>query len=400
MINPAEKINKIINIIDIIDSPNAVLGPECDVAISSRVRIARNISEYPFPIKLNSEGRKKVIEDVNNAVKSHKPNKTDKTDKSYEFIDFSALSPLETSALMEKRIVSLDFVKNPGEKELITDIKNGLYVMVNEEDHLRIQCIKPGFAIYEAFEQTNNFDNIADENLVYAYDENFGYLTQCPTNLGTGMRVSVMLHLPALTLSRQVQNIAKDLSKLGLTIRGFYGEGTEVGGDLYQISNNITLGVSEEQTLEKIKPVVERIIELERTARSELYKTSKDFIKDKIKRAYGTLKNAYMISSTEFLSLYSVIRLGITYGIIKDIDYKSLDTLLVKVMPANLSLHFAKANGNENGVNKSNKPDKSYKTNEINEPENANAENNTNNINNTNNANRDILRAKYIQEAI
>ena len=266
------------SIIDkIIDNLNAVLGPECDVAISSRVRIARNISEYPFPIKLNSDGRKKIIELVNDIVRANKSNESD----NYELIDFSGLSPLETSALMEKRIVSLDFVKNPGEKELIADVKNDLFVMVNEEDHLRIQCIKPGFAIYEAFDQTNNFDNLADEKLVYAYDENLGYLTQCPTNLGTGMRVSVMLHLPALTLNQQIQIITKELAKLGLTIRGFYGEGTEVGGDLYQISNNITLGISEEQTLEKLKPVVERIIEIERTARNELYKTSKEYITDR-----------------------------------------------------------------------------------------------------------------------
>jgi len=234
----------------------------------------------------------------------------------------------------------LDFVKSPAEKELITNADNGLYVMVNEEDHLRIQSIKPGFAIYEAYEEANKFDEIADENMAYAYDENFGYLTQCPTNLGTGMRVSVMLHLPALTLNRKIQNITADLSKFGLTIRGFYGEGTEVGGDLYQISNNITLGISEEQTLDKIKTVVEKIIELERAGRNEIYKNSKDLITDKIKRAYGTVKNAHMISSSEFLSLYSMLRLGITYNIIKDIDYKTIDSLLVKVMPANLSLQF------------------------------------------------------------
>jgi len=320
----------------ILNGGNQVLGPECDIALSSRVRIARNFCDFPFPVKLNSAGRTKVIETINNAVK-----KKDEKDKNiYEFIDFSSLSPSETSALMEKRVVSLDFVKSPPEKELITDVENGLYVMVNEEDHLRIQSIKPGFAIYEAYEEANKFDNLTDENVAYAYDENFGYLTQCPTNLGTGMRVSVMLHLPALTLNRKIQSITADLSKIGLTIRGFYGEGTEVGGDLYQISNNITLGISEEQTLDKIKPVVEKIIELERAGRDEIYKTSKDLITDKIKRAYGTFKNAHMISSSEFLSLYSMIRLGITYGIIKNIDYKTLDMLLVKVMPANLILHF------------------------------------------------------------
>jgi len=343
----------------ILNSDNKILGPEYDTAVSSRVRIARNLSDFPFPVKLNADGRKKVIETVNNAVK----NKGD-----FEFIDFASAPPLETSVLMERRIVSLDFVKSPAEKELIADIKNGLYVMVNEEDHLRIQSIKPGFAIYEAYDEANKFDNLADETMAYAYDENFGYLTQCPTNLGTGMRVSVMLHLPALTLNRKIQDVTANLSKLGLTIRGFYGEGTEVGGDLYQISNNITLGISEEQTLDKIKPVVEKIIELERAGRNEIYKSSKDLITDKIKRAYGTIKNAHMITSSEFLSLYSMIRLGIIYGIIKDIDYKTIDALLVKVMPANLSLEFASAD-------KSEKSEKSEKT----------------------EVNRDILRAEYIR---
>ncbi|MCL1859454.1 MAG: protein arginine kinase [Oscillospiraceae bacterium] len=323
----------------ILDGGNLTLGPDCDIAISSRVRIARNLSDFPFPAKLNSSGRKKVIEAVNSAIKNI-DNINNKGKNSYEFIDFSKLSSAETGALMEKRVISLDFIKSPEEKELIADINDGLYVMVNEEDHLRIQSIKPGFAIYEAYGEANKFDSLTDENLSYAYDENFGYLTQCPTNLGTGMRVSVMLHLPALTLNRKVQNITADLSKIGLTIRGFYGEGTEVGGDLYQISNNITLGISEEQTLDKIRTVAEKIIELERTGRNEIFRTSKDLITDKIKRAYGIIKNAYMISSSEFLSLYSMIRLGITYGVIKDIDYKTLDMLLVKVMPANLILQF------------------------------------------------------------
>ncbi|MCL2096997.1 MAG: protein arginine kinase [Oscillospiraceae bacterium] len=351
----------------ILEGASPVLGPDCDAAISSRVRIARNFSDFPFPVKLNPEGRKKVIEAVNNAVKNQ---------NNYEFIDFADLSPPEINALMEKRIVSPDFIKGPPEKELIADINDGLYVMVNEEDHLRIQSIKSGFAIYEAYDEANKFDNLADGSLNYAYDENFGYLTQCPTNLGTGMRVSVMLHLPAITLNAKIQNITVDLPKIGLTIRGFYGEGTEVGGDLYQISNNITLGISEEQTLDKIKPVVEKIIELERNFRNAIYKNSKDLITDKIKRAYGTIKNAHMISSGEFLSLYSMLRLGITYGIIQDIDYKILDSLLVKVMPANLSLRF----GGEDGE-KGWKAVKGKKS-------------------DPGNGNKDILRAEYIREIL
>lgn len=334
----------------ILNCENPVLGPECDTAVSSRVRLARNLADFPFPGRLNQAGRKKVIETVNGAV-----NDT----AGYEFIDFSALSPEEAGALMEGRVVSLDFVKSPEEKELIADEKNGLYVMVNEEDHLRIQSIKPGFAIYEAYDEANKFDDLADGRLDFAYDEDFGYLTQCPTNLGTGLRVSVMLHLPALTASRKIQAIAAELPKIGAAIRGFYGEGTEVGGDLYQISNNITLGVSEQQTLEKIKVVAQRIIELERAGRNEILKNSNDQIKDKIKRACGIVKYAHMISSSEFLSLYSMIRLGINCGVVPDIEIGALDALLVKVMPANLSLEFS-------GEKK----------------------------------NRDILRAEYIQSAI
>ena len=319
----------------ILNSKNPGLGPECDAAVSSRVRLARNLANFPFPARLNQAGRKKVLETVNSALKEGAGKNT------YDIIDFSSLSPAETGALMEKRVISPDFVKSPEEKELVSDIENGLYVMVNEEDHLRIQGIKPGFSIYEAYELAGGFDDLAGGLLDFAYDEDFGYLTQCPTNLGTGLRVSVMLHLPALTINRKIQNITADLSKIGVTIRGFYGEGTEVGGDLYQISNIITLGISEEQTLDKIRPVAEKIIELERSARAEIQKNSKDLITDKIKRAYGIIKNAHMISSSEFLSLYSMIRLGITYGTIKDISCRSLDALLVKAMPANLGVLFA-----------------------------------------------------------
>ncbi|MCL2813096.1 MAG: ATP--guanido phosphotransferase [Oscillospiraceae bacterium] len=319
------------NVKKILSGENPVLGPECDAAVSSRVRLARNLADFPFPGRLNQTGRKKVIETINGALGEC---------AGYEFIDFSSLSPEEAGALMEARVVSLDFVKGPEEKELIADQKNGLYAMVNEEDHLRVQSIKPGFAIYEAYEPANKFDDLADKGLDYAYDEDFGYLTQCPTNLGTGLRVSVMLHLPALTASRKIQAVTAELPKIGAAIRGFYGEGTEVGGDLYQISNNITLGISEEQTLEKIKAVTRKIIELERAGRSDILKNSNDLIRDKIKRACGTAKYAHMISSSEFLSLYSMIRLGISCGIVPDIEIKTLDALLVGAMPANMSLRF------------------------------------------------------------
>ncbi|MCL1793104.1 MAG: ATP--guanido phosphotransferase [Oscillospiraceae bacterium] len=321
----------------ILNFENPEPGPECDVAVSSRVRLARNLGDFPFPGRLNRAGRKKVIDAVNAAANAA---------GKYSFIDFSPLSADEAGALMERRAVSLDFVKSPEEKELVADAENGLYVMVNEEDHLRIQSIKPGFAIYEAYGEAGRFDDLANEGLDYAYDEDFGYLTQCPTNLGTGMRVSVMLHLPALTMSRKIQKIMADLPKVGATMRGFYGEGTEVGGDLYQISNNITLGISEEQTLDKIKPVADRIIELERAGRSELLKRSGDMMADKIKRAYGTMKNAHMVSSSEFLSLYSMVRLGISCDIIKNAGYGTMDALLAKAMPSSLSLHFAGSEAN------------------------------------------------------
>ena len=311
---------------EILSNTGNILGPECDVIISSRVRLARNLAGYPFPAQLGSEGRGKVGEVVRAALEPGV----------YNFIDFAGLSELEAGALAEKRIISPDFAKNRSGRELVADVSNGVYVMLNEEDHLRIQCIKPGFALAEAFEQADNFDNLAD--LSYAYSEDLGYLTQCATNLGTGLRASVMMHLPALTLSRQIERIAADLPKLGLTMRGFYGEGSEISGDLYQVSNNITLGVSEEQTLDKIKSVAEKIIELERVTRGELYKNSREAMTDKIKRAYGVLKHAHMISSSEFLQLYSAVRLGVTLGVVKSLDYKTLDNLLVQVMPANLTI--------------------------------------------------------------
>lgn len=313
---------------------NTKLGPECDVAISTRIRFARNLSGLPFPSRLDENGRRSVTEQIKNIISSFPvPDK-------YKYIDADTKTSVELKAVMENRIVSPDFINAGKGKELIYNSEKNLYIMVNEEDHLRIQCIMPGLSLDGAFDNILEFDELLNENAEIAFHEKFGFLTQCPTNLGTGMRASVMLHLPALRITNSIKQLIIDLSKLGLTIRGLYGENTEANGDLYQVSNQVTLGVDEKEIIEKMKSVISKIIALERKARDEIKKNSENYIYDKIMRSYGIFTNAYMIKIEEFLNLYSYIRLGITYSLIKTIDYKFLDKLLTGLMMANLKLKY------------------------------------------------------------
>lgn len=307
-----------------------ILGPDCDTAISSRVRLARNFADYPFPARLNDADRIKIIDSTAAAVKSSGYN--------FETLLSSSLSASELTALTERRLISRDFSAANGTRALIYDTAKNIYIMVNEEDHLRIQAITPGMSVDEAYAAADAADDLIGAKIKYAFNEKLGYLTHCPTNLGTGMRMSVMLHLPALSLTGAIKHIIGDIAKIGLTIRGTYGEGTESAGQLYQISNQITLGATEKETAEKLKLYINKIIDLERDARNNIKSNALDTISDKILRSYGIIRHAHMISSNEFMDLYSHIRLGITYGIIKDIDYKTIDFLMTAIMPENITI--------------------------------------------------------------
>lgn len=304
------------------------VGNDHDIVLSSRIRFARNVAGLPFGNRLPDDKAKELIEKVDTLL----------SDKGFTKIDFEALSPLEAASYVEKHYASREFANKKAPHALMLNEPCGYAVMVGEEDHLRLQCILPGLALDEAYTSLCRLDDLVDESFDIAYDENLGYLTHCPTNLGTGMRASVMMFLPALTMAGRVSPLATQLSKIGLTIRGLYGEGTAAEGSLYQISNQITLGATEESTLKKLSDIIKQIKESELSLRKLINEDKNPELVDRICRAEGTLRHAFMLSSREFISLYSDVRLGISLGIIKDIALGTLDNLFVSVMPATLIL--------------------------------------------------------------
>ena len=307
-----------------------------DVVISTRIRLARNLKDYPFPCKLNSQGREKVIEKVRDAVKkSNSPVASD-----FSFIKMSELTSSQSVSLIEKRLVSPEFISETDGRALLISKDECFSIMINEEDHIRLQVITKGLSLEQAYDTADKLDTLLDENLDFAFDEKLGYLTQCPTNLGTGMRASVMLHLPALEKSRAISRIAGNLSKLGLTIRGAHGEGTEPKGALYQLSNQVTLGISEKAAIENLKNITEQLIAQENQARERL--CSSIDIQDAISRSLGILRSALVISHDEALKLLSNVRLGIVSKQITDVSTETIDKLMLAVEPATLTVSLNK----------------------------------------------------------
>lgn len=303
-------------------------GKEHETVLSSRVRFARNLSEYPFGSRLSSEKADEIINKVAPIFENG----------GFEKIDFTKLSRTEALSYVEKHYVSREFAEKSTPHALMLNEPCGYAVMLCEEDHLRMQCILPGLALDEAYSSLCKLDDLIDESFNVAYDEELGYLTHCPTNLGTGMRASVMMFLPALTMAGRINGLANQLSKIGLTMRGLYGEGTAAQGSIYQISNQITLGITEEDSIKKLEDVVKQLTESEMTLRKQITEEKNPELVDRICRAEGTLRHAFMLSSSEFISLFSDVRLGISVGIIKNIDYKTLGSLFIEVMPATLIL--------------------------------------------------------------
>lgn len=304
---------------------------DIDVVVSSRIRFARNIADYPFMSKCDPTSASEIIEKIRVAL----------GDRFVES-DFSNIDEIYAGSFVENHSVSRDFIRSKLPHSLFCDHDNKVKVMACEEDHVRLQVITNGFTLEEAYTEACKTDDLICEKLNVAYDETLGYLTHCPTNLGCAMRASVMMFLPALTAEKKINSLINQLSKLGLTIRGMYGEGSEALGCLYQISNQESLGITEEGIISKLSGIVGQIIDLERVARNELYNTYPDKIVDNVMRSLGVLKYSHMLDSSEFMRCYSDIRMGISLNIIKDIDYEKLDQALCKVMPYTLMIHFKK----------------------------------------------------------
>lgn len=307
-----------------------------DVVISTRVRLARNLKDYPFPCRLSNQDKEKIIEKVKSAIE----NSNSPISKDFSFIRMSELTPQQGVSLVERRLVSPEFISESQGRALLLSKDESISIMINEEDHIRLQVINNGLSLEDTYDIADKLDTLLDENLDFAFDDKLGYLTQCPTNLGTGMRASVMLHLPALEKSRAIGRIAGNLSKLGLTIRGAHGEGTEPNGALYQLSNQVTLGISEKAAIENLKNITMQLISQENQARTRL--CSSIDIQDAISRSLGILKSALVISHDEALKLLSNVRLGIVSGQIKNVSTETVDKLMLSVEPATLSVNLNK----------------------------------------------------------
>ncbi len=304
------------------------VGKSSDTVISSRVRLARNINGYPFASKLDTAAANEIIEKVSVPLEA----------SGFRKINFADISPIMATSYVERHYVSPEFATKETPHALLLQEQSGIAVMVCEEDHLRIQSILPGLALEEAYRNAERTEKRLDEDFDFAYSEELGYLTHCPTNLGTGMRASVMMFLPALTRGGYMDSLATQLSKIGLTMRGLFGEGSGAAGCMYQISNQITLGINEADTLRKLGEAIKQITESEQKARKSITGDTLERLTDRIMRAEGALRYAYMMSSAELIKLFSEVRFGIALGIIRDISYEQLGTLLVEAMPATLTL--------------------------------------------------------------
>ncbi|MDI6732775.1 MAG: protein arginine kinase [Planctomycetota bacterium] len=305
-------------------------GPENDIVISSRIRLARNLMGHNFPSIASDEQSAQTEELIYS--------KLEKTKVIPDMIYFKlkALPRLERNVLVERHLISKNHAEKDGARGLAVDKNESLSIMVNEEDHLRLQVLKSGFQLTESWKEIDEMDNRMEEELPYAFSSTFGYLTACPTNVGTGMRVSVMLHLPALTATKQIEKVFQSLIKIKFMVRGLYGEGTYAIGDFYQIANQISLGYSEKNIISEIYNIIPELIKYERGWREKLLSDPAKNLEDRIWRAYGTLRYASSISSHEMAEILSVIRLGITAGLIKDISIRTLNEIFILSQPAHL----------------------------------------------------------------
>ncbi len=301
-----------------------------DTAVSTRVRFARNVEGFPFPHMMNAAQKTELISKVRSAL----CNGNSAISGDIRYIDMTALSETEILSMVERHLISPDYASHPQGKALLITEDESVSLMLCEEDHIRLQVMKSGLSLEETYDFAEKLCRLLSENLKFSFSEQYGYLTACPTNLGTAMRASVMLHLPALEKNGTLSRFAEQLSKLGLTIRGVYGEGTKSIASMYQLSNQTTLGISEEDTITKLSKLCTTLMEAEKKARKDLL--SKTTVQDVIWKAYGTLKFARMLSSGEFTELYSNLRLGASEGLIAGLPIDRLAGLFEHAQPATL----------------------------------------------------------------
>ena len=305
-------------------------GPHSNIVISSRIRLARNLSKTPFPNKATKKNLNDILAAAEAAVNQIN------LFKGSLFLRISELDNVDKQFLVERHLMSHEHAANTDGKALIISKEEVLSVMINEEDHLRIQVLQSGFNLNENWKIINSIDDVISDKLTFAFKPDWGYLTACPTNTGTAMRGSVMLHLPALVMTKQINKVLAAIAKLSFASRGFYGEGTQASGNFFQISNQVSLGHSEEDIIQNINGLIRQVIEQEEQARQALLLQNRPMLEDKVYRSLGVLQNAHIISSQETIELLSMVRLGVDVGIVKNVERKIINELFIMIQPAHL----------------------------------------------------------------
>jgi len=311
-------------------------GEESMVVLSTRVRLARNVANMIYPAASDTELREKTVGYFESA------RSRSKMLNEGNFLKAVDLNNLDRDFLVERHLMSPAFMHDNSARALFINSTEQVSIMINEEDHFRIQALAPGLNSSGAFKLAGDYDSEIGKYIEYDYDSDYGFLTACPTNVGTGMRVSVLIHLPGLVITKDIDRVINHISQQGVVVRGFYGEGTDVLGNIFQISNNMTLGISEKQILELIERITRGIIEDEVSARERLRDEAATQIEDKIWRAYGILKNARLLTSEEVMNLLSAVRLGAAMGIIGDIKTATLNEILLLSQPAHLQKYYSR----------------------------------------------------------
>jgi protein arginine kinase len=314
------------------------VGPMHDVVISSRVRLARNLAGTPFLARCNDSQKTEIVRRLQADILAAKL-----SDEMF-YVDIAAASELDRQLLTERHLISRQHAEADHPRGVAISGNETVALMINEEDHLRMQVLRSGMQLNEAFDEINRIDDLLEAHVDFAFSSRFGYLTACPTNVGTGLRVSVMLHLPALKLSGEIDKALRAARDMQLAIRGMYGEGTDATGDFFQISNQVTLGKSESQIVEEfLLTIVPELLQYERTTREALAKTNSVQVDDKIFRSLAVLKSARRIGTEEAMYLLSMLRLGVNLERIKGLDLKTVNELFLLIQPA----HLQRISGNE-----------------------------------------------------
>lgn len=305
-------------------------GPEADIVISTRLRLARNVAGFPFLTRTTDKQRAKLEALLREQIQ------VTALGDDLVYLGLKESTAVDRLCLVERHLISKDHASGSGCRGVALGPSEMVSIMVNEEDHLRIQVLRSGFQPEEGFQEIRRLDSQLEQSVTFAFSDEFGYLTACPTNVGTGMRISIMLHLPGLVMTKQIEKVFHAVSKINLAVRGLYGEGTQASGDFYQISNQVTLGCTESDILKTVQDVVPQIIRYERNVRETLISENRRGLEDRVWRAFGMLEHARLITSEETMDLLSAVRMGVNLGMIDQVPIHLVNELFILTQPAHL----------------------------------------------------------------